>query len=175
MLNINDLVIKIFFALYLGSIYVKYMYMCVLWILPYAFENMCVHSFLVIFWIEKDYVVLYPPIIMFNKAYWFHLQLFPVQVWCATKTDLSYDLHNLFADCYIRMNKFIYERNGLVVYPFWIHVFEEKMTFSWFSYFLFIFWFLLPVGSDMIYSCIPFIVYRKVTSAEKTYVILFGI
>ena len=80
MLNINDLLIKLFIFLYLVSIYVWiYLYVC-----TYVYHGnvctwwfICIFMFFLLFGIENYCIDLFTPIVRFNKAYWFYLESLP--------------------------------------------------------------------------------------------------
>ena len=114
------------------------------------------------------------PLLRVNKADWFYLQLILMWGWFTIKTALPHGIQTGFADIYIYicMDICITERADLVVYHFGYLFLEIHLICH--DTLTFIHLFQLPFGSDML-LCIPFMVYGKSASVDKTSVILFGI
>ena len=67
-------------------------------------------------------------ILRFNKAYWFYLQSLPVRFSVPYKTELLNGLLTGFADWYMYVYMYFWERRPCHVI-FWFYIFGDKMTF----------------------------------------------
>ena len=113
MLERNDLIIKLFLDLYLVSIYVEYMYMCIHMCIMNEYKWLCIYIFMFNL-LFGSFPIL---ILSFNNAYQFYLQLLLLWSWCNIIRMRYRTVYWLGLRIDICMYKCIYDNTTLSLNP----------------------------------------------------------
>ena len=133
MLNINNLIIKLFLALYLLIMYNFCICIYVGTYVNHEYERtwLCISIFMfsLLFGIYNYCVIMLIPVRSFNKVYWFYLQLLPVWGFC-TIIRLHYLAVSWlgFVDLYMYVYMYFWDKWPLRV-TLWLYIFGEKWIF----------------------------------------------